>query len=176
MRDRLQALLAELKAAGLTPELEERYARELEGDLEHWYASPQSSPSKLEEETFLPSLSSLYDWQDLGVLQAMSLARHSASARMASLDELLARDKQREVDGFPRKVRVGRLVRPGRGGKDKVVVVPSTVEEKLIHDNSFKEEEEGGAGGSGEGEEGEVIGEPSVRPEEGSGQGDPLHL
>ena len=30
----------------------------------------------------------------------------------------------REEDGFPRKIRVGRMVKPGRGGKDKVVVVP----------------------------------------------------
>jgi uncharacterized sporulation protein YeaH/YhbH (DUF444 family) len=77
----------------------------------------------------------------------------------------------REEDGFPRKVRVGKMIKPGRGGKDKVVVVPTTVEEKFIHDNSFSAEEEEAAGGSGEGDEGEVIGKQPVREDEGSGSG-----
>ena len=57
---------------------------------------------------------------------------HTTSIR--SLEELLERDRQREKDGFPRKIRVGRLIRPGKGGKEKVVVVPTTVEEKFVHD------------------------------------------
>ncbi len=94
------------------------------------------------------------------------------ASQIRSIDELLERDKQREKDGFPRKIRLGRLIKPGKGGKDKVVVVPSTVEEKLIHDNTFKDaSEDSPAGGSGEGEEGEVIGEEPVRPQEGSGAG-----
>jgi len=53
-----------------------------------------------------------------------------------------------------------------------VVVVPTTVEEKFVHDPNFKQDEEGeGAGGSGEGAEGEVIGEQPVRPQEGEGDG-----
>ena len=40
------------------------------------------------------------------------------------MDELLDRDKNREKDGFPRKIRVGKLIKPGKGGKDKIVVVP----------------------------------------------------
>jgi uncharacterized sporulation protein YeaH/YhbH (DUF444 family) len=59
-----------------------------------------------------------------------------------------------------------------------VVVIPTTVEEKLIHDR-ISEEEEGeggegqdpGEGGVGEGEEGEVIGEQPVREEQGGGSG-----
>ena len=96
----------------------------------------------------------------------------SLASQIRSIDELLERDKQREKDGFPRKIRVGRLIKPGKGGKDKVVVVPSTVEEKLYHDNSFKESsEDSPAGGSGDGEEGDVIGEEPVRPRKGSGAG-----
>jgi uncharacterized protein len=57
---------------------------------------------------------------------------------LKSLDELLDRDKQREKDGFPRKIRVGQLIKPGKGKQDKVVVVPTTVEEKLLHDNTFR--------------------------------------
>ena len=52
------------------------------------------------------------------------------------------------------------------------MVVPTTVEEKFIHDPSFQPAaEEGASGGSGEGEEGEVIGEQPVRAPEGSGEG-----
>ncbi len=113
----------------------------------------------------------LYDHHDLTALQEMPEPRPSYTAQIRSIDELLERDKLREKDGFPRKIRVGRLIKPGRGGKDKVVVVPTTVEEKFIHDNRFQEEEESASGGSGEGEEGEVIGEEPVRPQEGAGTG-----
>ena len=70
-------------------------------------------------------------------------------------------------DGFPRKIDVGRLIKPGKGGKEKVVIVPTTVEEKFIHDTSFRTEEGESTGGSGEGEEGEVIGEQPVRAPDG---------
>lgn len=84
---------------------------------------------------------------------AAGMASHALRAR--SLDQLLERDKRREEDGFPRKIRVGRMIRPGRGGDDKVVVVPTTVEEKLMHDPTFQPPEDGAPdGGSGEGEEG----------------------
>ena len=93
-------------------------------------------------------------------------------SQLGSLDELLERDKQREEDGFPRKIHMGRLIKPGKGGKDKIVVVPTTIEEKFMHDPNFDEQQEGDAsGGSGEGQEGEVIGEQPVRSEEGGGQG-----
>ncbi len=121
----------------------------------------------------LPYLPSIYDFQDLKVLQAIADPQRSYTSQIRSIDELLARDKQREKDGFPRKIRIGRMVKPGRGTKGKVVVVPSTVEEKFIHDPSFSDPQEGqDAGGSGDGEEGEVIGEQPVREEgEGSGAG-----
>ncbi|MCK7506301.1 MAG: hypothetical protein MZV70_21090 [Desulfobacterales bacterium] len=38
----------------------------------------------------------------------------SASASIRSIDELLERDRQREQDGFPRKINVGRLIKPGQ--------------------------------------------------------------
>ncbi|MFH2065141.1 MAG: DUF444 family protein [Pseudomonadota bacterium] len=92
---------------------------------------------------------------------------HSLASALRSLDELLERDKQREEDNFPRKIRVGRLVKPGKGGKNNVIIVPTTVEEKFIHDPSFGKEEEDTMGGAGEGEEGDIIGEQPVRPEDG---------
>ena len=93
---------------------------------------------------------------------------------MITLDELLERDKEREADGFMRKIRIGRIVKPGSGDKGKIIVVPTTVEEKFVHDEVPLEHEQGEGeptGGTGEGEEGEIIGEQPVRPEEND-QGD----
>ena len=89
---------------------------------------------------------------------------------MITLDELLERDRRREEDGFKRKIRIGRIVKPGSGGKDKIIIVPTTVEEKFIHDDTHLDQEPGEGdptGGTGEGEEGDIIGEQPVRPEEG---------
>lgn len=105
-------------------------------------------------------------------LNAAATAPGGASGTaLRSIDELLERDRQREEDGFPRKIRVGRLVKPGKGGKGSVVVVPTTAEEKFIHDTTLNSSEEGEAGGTGEGEEGEVIGETPVHAPEGGGTG-----
>ncbi len=91
---------------------------------------------------------------------------------LKTIDELLEHDKQRETDGFPRRIRLGRLSKPLPGKKSQVVVVPTTTEPKFYHDDSVTEDGEGGeTGGSGEGEEGEVLGESPAEPEEGEGQG-----
>ena len=120
-----------------------------------------------------PVLPGLYSSSDLPVLQSLSAAPQDYTSAIRTIDELLSKDRQREKDGFPRKIRIGRMIKPGRGGKDKVVVVPTASEEKLMHDPNFREQdEEQSAGGSGGGEEGEVIGqEPVRRSEEGSGSG-----
>ncbi len=114
----------------------------------------------------------IYEFFDLMVLQNISEPYFSYTTCLKSLDELLERDKLREKDGFPRKIRVGRLIKPGKGGKDKIVVVPTTVEEKFIHDIVRQPDGEGeSSGGTGDGEEGEVIGEQPVRAPEGAGSG-----
>ncbi|MCP4720140.1 MAG: hypothetical protein GY860_11840, partial [Desulfobacteraceae bacterium] len=77
---------------------------------------------------------------------------------MTTLDELLERDRQREEDGFKRKIRIGQIVKPGSGGKEKIIVVPTTVEEKFVHDEIKLDQEQGEGeptGGTGEGEEGD---------------------
>lgn len=124
-----------------------------------------------------PVTRSLYGYTDLEMLHDASPPHLLALSSVQSLDYLLERDKQREKDGFPRKIRVGKMVKPSQNGDDKVVIVPTTVEEKLLHDRVRVGEEgegggdgQGGDGGAGEGEEGEVIGEQPVRPEQG-GQG-----
>lgn len=163
MDQRLLAYYQQLKARGLTPEQEERIQAEIGSGSDHGLA-PIAVPS--------PRLD-LYAWNDLAQLQGMGEARSHYTLHVRSLEDLLERDRQREKDGFPRKIRIGRMVRPGRGGKDKVVVVPTTVEEKLIHDRSFQEQQDegGSAGGAGEGEQGEVIGEQKVREEAGGAPG-----
>ena len=90
---------------------------------------------------------------------------------LKTLDELIERDKQREKDGFPRRIRIGKVVKPLPGNKAKVVVVPTTTEPKLYHDDSITKDEEQSTGGSGEGEEGEVIGKQRIDPHQGQGEG-----
>jgi hypothetical protein len=114
------------------------------------------------------AFSGIYGPADLPGLQGAAPPSGGYDVCLRSLEELLERDRQREKDGFPRKIKIGRLVRPGR--KNKVSVVPTTVEEKFIHDTvTAKEDEAGASGGSGEGEEGEVIGEQPI--DQGGGQG-----
>lgn len=168
---KLRELYARYQKKGLTPEQDRMIQRELEtvergGDiiLRHQLQDPIRPLS-------------LYGYNDQNMLQNASTPESVSVTSVHSLDYLLEKDSQREKDGFPRKIRVGKMVKPGRDGDDKVVVVPTTVEEKLIHDRiNLDEDGEGGGegvgeGGSGEGEEGEVIGEQPVRQEEGQGTG-----
>jgi hypothetical protein len=175
-----EKLYARLKAAGLSPEQEARIRRELEAGDAH--DLPAAAPA-VHAQGFARGARGFYSFHDLDVLQGLAAMQGPASASIRSIDELLERDRQREQDGFPRKINVGRLIKPGRSGKEKVVIVPTTVEEKLLHDSSFRSEEEQSHGGSGEGEEGEVIGEQPVREEQqpgaagpGQGEGGPHEL
>jgi len=179
MQNELSKKLEELITAGISPEQEAQLRAELE-TAENGHDFPVSGSSSYER----PGASGrdLFDEGDLRFLQEVAPFHVNAAILAKSLDELLERDRQREKDGFPRKIQVGKLVKPGKGNKGKVVVVPTTVEEKLIHDPTVRPAgqggEGGGTGGSGEGEEGEVIGEQPVRGEgdepggTGSGQGD----
>jgi len=164
----LRQLAQELEARGLSAE--QRRVIEFELAL-----AERSGAADVHLPGPAPAARSLYSYVDPDLF-AQGLPSPVASMVAAqSLDHLLQRDLQREQDGFPRKIRIGKLVKPGRDGDDKVVVIPTTVEEKLIHD-SVPEDEEGegqdpGEGGAGEGEEGEVIGEQPVREEQGGGSG-----
>ena len=130
----------------------------------------RSQPEGLDS-TALSPFADIYTKHDFQKLQGVSRLERSAQTNLRSLDELLERDKLRERDGFPRKIKVGRLIKPGRGGTDKVVIVPTTVEEKLVHDQIKFLEEESASGGSGEGEEGEVIGEQPIHESGSEGAG-----
>ena len=166
-------LYQKYKKNGLTPEQEEKIKLEINDDGSHDLPDAAGGGGG----DIGPVARQIYGYNDLFDLQAVAALETTHSTSLRSIDELLERDKQREEDGFPRKINVGRLIKPGKGGKEKVVVVPTTVEEKFIHDPSLQSEEEQGQGGSGDGEEGEVIGEQPVRPTDdqggaGPGQGD----
>lgn len=79
---------------------------------------------------------------------------------METLEELLERDKQREKDGFKRKIKIMSVP----VSEKKVVNIPIVHESKLVHGNF--EPGEGGGSGTGEGEEGEIIHEEDVQKEE----------
>jgi hypothetical protein len=165
--------LSAMKEKGIDPEREKRLVRELEQA-----GASHDPPTPATPGPFPAFSKGIYTYRDLEVLQRQPRVQNPFSLHLKSLDELLERDRQREEDGFPRKIRVGKLIKPGKGGKGKVVVVPSTEEEKFVHDPTVRPPGEGGStGGSGEGEEGEVLGEQPVResggePGAGPGQGE----
>ena len=163
----LVSYIEALKARGLTPEQEARLVAELEtAGAEH--APPATEPGT---GPFAGFFRSVYAAADLLDLQKGTTAERPVTQLQKSLDELLERDRRREEDGFPRKIRVGKLVKPGRGTAGKVVVVPTTEEEKFIHDPTVRPQDEGGTGGTGDEGEGEIIGEQPVRPEGEAGAG-----
>ena len=170
MNPEIKKYYQRLRESGLTSEQKEKILSELSDTGSH--GLPEDSKSR-EKGSFSWQPDNAYAFHDLIVLQSMPPPKISYTTCLKSIDELLERDKQREKDGFPRKIRVGRLIKPGKSGKDRVVVVPTTVEEKFIHDPSFSPEEEGDpSGGTGDGQEGEVIGEQPVRDQDGeSGEG-----
>ncbi|UCF92734.1 MAG: DUF444 family protein [Desulfobacterales bacterium] len=174
MNPKLLQIYLELRQRGLTPAQERKIWAELQNSGSHDLADAIGSSGS---QAFLPSKVGPYAYNDIFDLQGITAMRSTYHLSLRSIDELLERDKQREKDGFPRKINVGRLIKPRKGGKDKVVIVPTTVEEKFLHDTSFKSDEGESSGGTGDGEEGEVIGEQPVRTPEspggtGPGQGE----
>ena len=166
MLEKLRALYEHYKKKGLTSEQERLIELELR--------LIEETPSVFEAED--SRIRKIWEYNDLEILQN-SFIMKMALTSSHSIDDLIARDIQREKDGFPRKIRIGKMIKPSQNGDEKVVVVPTTVEEKLLHDQVRVDEEEGeGDGGSGDGEEGEVIGEQPVREEQGgeggAGQGE----
>ncbi len=112
----------------------------------------------------------IYTLTDWDVLPGFSPVTSPVTS-LQTLEELLDRDKKREDDGFPRRIRLGKLMKPTGKNKSKVVIVPTTTEPKFYHDDSITEDDEQQTGGSGEGEEGEVIGQQQSQPQKGEGEG-----
>jgi hypothetical protein len=120
------------------------------------------------------SQSGVYQDTDFGKIQNIFPVPNNIYV-LKSLDELLRRDERRKEDGFPKKIRLGKIMKPSPYGRKKVVVIPTVEEEKFLHDTRpLVDEPE--TGGSGEGQEGEVIAEEPVHStnegsEPGSGEG-----
>lgn len=159
-------LFERCRRAGLEPQMEQRMRAEMHGG--HSHALP---PAPAPRPYLLVDPRPLYAHSDMAMLQGAGQAAPAPHVRFSTIDELLERDKKREEDGFPRKVRIGRLIRPGKSQKNTIVVVPTTVEEKFIHDKIPRPGDESESGGAGQGDEGDVVGEQPVRPEEGEGTG-----
>lgn len=84
-----------------------------------------------------------------------------------SFEELLRRDGQREKDGFPKRIKIRRILI----GPNKFISIPYVEDEKLIHGNF---EPTSGRGrdeaGNGEGNVGDIIGRVPASGEDGEGE------
>jgi len=114
----------------------------------------------------------LYDFDDAKMFDQKSEA---TTQLKRTLKELVERDNEREADGFPRRIRMGKITNKSGVGPN-AVIVPTTSEPKFYHDNSVSEEDEDeGEGpteaGTGEEGEGEILGERPLNPEQGEGEG-----
>jgi len=148
--------LKEFLQLGLTPEAADELISELE--LKH-----------IKE--IHKIVNNIYKTNDFEIFHQLNT--NEKSIYLKSLDDLLEQDKQREKDGFPRRIRLGKLAKPSKDNKGEVIVVPSTTEPKFYHDNSISEDENdlGETGGTGEEQEGDVLGEQQADPQEGEGEG-----
>ena len=173
MDSNLKKIYEQLKSSGLTQEQERKILDEIQTTGSHDMPKARGGLVIEGQKTSSGSPAGFYNYDDLSVLQGLGGVLDNYYACLRSIDELLERDVQREKDGFPRKIRIGKMIKPRKGGREKVVVVPTTVEEKFIHDPSFSEASEGdGSGGAGDGQEGDVIGEQPVHePDDGAGAG-----
>ncbi|MBU0488599.1 MAG: DUF444 family protein [Bacteroidetes bacterium] len=163
MSNDLKKYYKKLQLNGLPPEADEYIRREIES---------AKKPPVADRHIHPPYTPGIYDKGDAQVLQSYTPPDDTPFSALKTLDELLDKDKQREHDGFPRRIRLGKLVKPGPDKKARVIIVPTTTEPKFYHDNSITEDgEEGDTGGSGEGEEGEVIGEQQAEQQQGEGEG-----
>ncbi len=107
-----------LKEEGLTPEREEKIISELYDESTHDLPDDAATSESAGTNTFFHVPYSIYEYNDLDVLQAFTALQNTYNINLRSIDELLQRDKQREEDGFPRKINVGRLIKPGKSGKN----------------------------------------------------------
>jgi uncharacterized protein len=163
MEDKVLELYLQLSKEGLSPQQEKIMKLELESAREHKINYPLN--------LFTTSnLFQIYHRNDPQILNGYIPSRPDPLTALYTFDELLEKDKKRVEDGFQRKIKLGKIGRPGKGGK--IVIVPTTTEEKFIHNDNYVDDEgeSNPTGGSGKGDEGEVIGENPMHSS-GSGQG-----
>ena len=146
----------QLKEKGLTDTQEKKIKKELETIP----CDQKSIPLNL--------FPNIYSTGDREIILQIPDYNPPSYVAMGALDKLLKRDEQREKDGFPKKIKMGKLIKPSKGKKAKIRIVPTTTEEKFYHDPNPLEQ---GIGGTGEEGEGEVIGEIPFEEKKGEGQG-----
>ncbi|MBM2814960.1 MAG: superfamily protein [Ignavibacteria bacterium] len=153
-----------VQTINIVPEQELSESRKIELESTDIHSIPET------RKTLRQPYLSIYDHSDGEVLLGTNI-NPSPVAELQTLDDLMEKDKLREADGFPRRIRIGRLVKPGKGPQKNIIVVPTTTEPKFYHDDRISEDEEDSTGGTGDEKEGEVIGEESAKPEQGEGEG-----
>ena len=109
---KLQELFRSREARGLSAE----QRRVIEWELR--LAEQAGDPEQRHQLPLPPRSRSLYAYNDPELLQQGLPSPLTTMVAYQTLDRLLERDLQREKDGFPRKIRVGKLVKPGRDGDD----------------------------------------------------------
>jgi uncharacterized sporulation protein YeaH/YhbH (DUF444 family) len=112
----------------------------------------------------------IYAKDDMDIFPGYFKNRLNPLLSVKTLEDLIEQDNIREKDGFPRRIRIGRLMRPDKGNKSKIVIIPSTSEPKFYHDDSTTQDDDE-TGGTGKEQEGEVIGEQPAQPQQGQGEG-----
>jgi len=162
MSENIFKLYKQLKRKGLSDEQLSIIERELD------FYNRKKERDKVENSETL-DICGLYDKNDFELFIGV-VNKTDPTLSLQTLDDLLARDKRREEDGFPRRIKIGKFIKPEKNNKEKIVVVPTTTEPKFYHDSSITKDEDE-TGGSGDGEEGEVLGEQPIDPKEGEGQG-----
>jgi len=162
MQENIYKIYKQLKKKGLREGQLNIIEREL-----NFYNRKKERDKAGNKESF--DYSSLYDKNDFEIFTGI-IKKADYRISLQTLEDLLYRDRKREEDGFPRRIKIGKFIKPEKNNKEKIVVVPTTTEPKFYHDNSVTEKEDE-TGGSGEGEEGDVLGEQQIEPTEGEGEG-----
>src|SRR5512145_699681 len=103
----MQMLYTSLKQRGLTAEQERVIEHEFRLAEELGERVPVHCPLEA------PRGKSLSAWNDLQLRLGTQSPHSIPLASLNTLDSLLDRDRQREEDGFPRKIRIGRMMKPG---------------------------------------------------------------
>lgn len=151
----------------LPEDIAERLKKEYQNEEKHHFPVPKKNNTSKE------NILSIYEYSDIQLLLNQK-NNYPYLSLLKGLDELLAQDQKREKDGFPRKIRLGKLLKPAQGQKSQVIIVPTTTEPKLYHHDAQPNQEEE-FGGTGKGDVGKVIGQKKLQDdgeeEEGEGQG-----
>ncbi len=158
-------LLAQIAQMNVPDEVKQKFIDEIQNSPQKHFLQKE----KLDNKNF--ENKDIYAYNDLELLGGWN-PKPNYLMSLKSLEELIIQDKQREKDGFPRRIRLGKLVKPaeGKGKKNEIIIVPTTNEAKLYHDENPNQPKE--MGGVGKGDTGKVLGEKPVNQQQDQQQGE----